>query len=63
MILIDLIEDYLVDQEDGIKKLLTWFLNLVMQLEAMDQIEAEPYERADSYNLMISAIIPYLSHR
>lgn len=48
MIPIDLIEDYLVDQEDGLKKLMTWFLNLVMQLEAMDQIEAEPYERADS---------------
>jgi putative transposase len=27
---------------------LTWFLNLVMQLEAMEQIDAEPYERADS---------------
>lgn len=48
MIPIDLIEDYIVDQQDGLKKLLTWFLNLVMQLEAMDQIEAEPYERADS---------------
>jgi putative transposase len=44
----DLIEDYLVDQEEGLKGLLTWFLNLVMQLEAMEQIEAEPYERADS---------------
>jgi len=31
-----------------LKKLLTWFLNLVMQLEAMEQIDAEPYERADS---------------
>jgi transposase-like protein len=48
MIPIDLIEDYIVDQEDGLKKLLTWFLNLVMQFEAMEQIEAEPYERADS---------------
>jgi putative transposase len=48
MIPIDLVEDYLVDQEDGLKKLLTWFLNLVMQFEAMDQIEAEPYERADT---------------
>ncbi len=28
----DLLEDYLIDQEDGLKKLLTWFLNLVMQL-------------------------------
>jgi len=48
MIPIDLIEDYLVDQEDGLKKLLTWFLNLVMQLEAIEQTDAEPYERADS---------------
>lgn len=48
MIPIDLIEDYLVDKEDGLKKLLTWFLNLVMQFEAMDQIEAAPYERADT---------------
>jgi putative transposase len=48
MIPIDLTEDYIVDQEDGLKKLLTWFLNLVMQFEAMDQIEAEPYGRADS---------------
>ena len=45
MELFDLLEDYLIDQDDGLKKLLTWFLNLVMQLEAMEQIEAEPYER------------------
>jgi transposase-like protein len=36
------------DQEDGLKKLLTWFLNLVMQLEMMQQIGAEPYERIES---------------
>ena len=36
------------DQEDGLKKLLTWFLNLVMQLEAIEQVDAEPYERAES---------------
>ncbi len=36
------------DQEDGLKKLLTWFLNLVMQFEAMEQINAEPYERVES---------------
>jgi len=48
MIPIEFLEDYLIDQEDGLKKLLTWFLNLVMQLEAMEQIDAEPYERADS---------------
>jgi transposase-like protein len=44
----EFLEDYLIDQEDGLKKLLTWFLNLVMQLEAMDQIDAEPYQRVDS---------------
>jgi putative transposase len=44
----EFLEDYLIDQEDGLKKLLTWFLNLVMQLEAMEQIDAEPYERVKS---------------
>jgi transposase-like protein len=44
----EFLEDYLYDQEDGLKKLLTWFLNLVMQLEAMEQINAEPYERVES---------------
>ncbi len=44
----EFLEDYLIDQEDGLKKLLTWFLNLVMQLEAMEQIDAEPYERVES---------------
>lgn len=48
MIPIDILEDYLVDQDDGLKKLLTWFLNLVMQLEAMQQAGAEPYQRAES---------------
>jgi transposase-like protein len=48
MIPIKLLEDYLIDQEDGLKKLLTWFLNLVMQLEAMQQADAEPYQRVDS---------------
>lgn len=32
MIFIGLLEDYLVDQEDDIKKVLTWFLNLIMHL-------------------------------
>ena len=48
MIPIEMLEDYLVDQEEGLKRLMTWFLNLVMQLEAMEQIDAEPYERTDS---------------
>jgi transposase-like protein len=48
MIPIQLLEDYLIDQKDGLKQLLTWFLNLVMQLEALQQVGAEPYERAES---------------
>jgi putative transposase len=48
MIPISLLEDYLIDQEEGLKKLLTWFLDLVMQLEAVQQAEAEPYERVKS---------------
>jgi putative transposase len=47
MDIFELMEDYLIDQEDGMKKLLTWFLNLVMQLEAIQQSCAEPYERND----------------
>ena len=62
MIPIKLLEDYLVDvpieigtlspkvkdQEEGLKGLMSWSLNLVMQLEAMEQIDAELYERTDS---------------
>ncbi len=44
MIPIELLEDYLIDQEDGLKKLLTWSLNLVMQLKAIQQADAEPYQ-------------------
>jgi hypothetical protein len=38
----DLIDDYLIDRNDGMKKLLTWFLNQVMQQEALNQIKARP---------------------
>ncbi|MEM0499172.1 MAG: IS256 family transposase [Methanothrix sp.] len=48
MIPVDLLEDYLIDQEEGLKKLLTYFLNLVMQLEAIQQSGAEPYQRTES---------------
>lgn len=42
------IKDYLVDQEDGIRHLITWFLNLVMEEEALLQSGAKRYERTDS---------------
>jgi hypothetical protein len=36
--LFSFITDYLVDKEDGIRQLLTWFLNLVMEEEALLQL-------------------------
>lgn len=48
MEIFELLEDYLIDQDDGLKKLLTWFFNLVMQLEAIQQSGAEPYERNEA---------------
>ena len=45
MDLLSLILYYLVDQEDGLKQLLTFFLNSVMQEEAHQQAGAYPYER------------------
>jgi len=45
MNLLSLILYYLVDQEEGLKQLLTVFLNSVMQVEAHQQAGAYPYER------------------
>ncbi len=47
MILTELLQDHLIDQEIGLKELLTLFLNLVMQLEALQQAGAAPYQRID----------------
>jgi len=41
----ELIEDYLVDRNEGMKNVITWFLNQVMQQESLNQIKAQPYER------------------
>ena len=43
-----LIEDYLSDNENGMKTLITWFLNQVMLLEAFQQAGTEQYERTDA---------------
>jgi len=56
MISNDLLKDYLIDQEDGLKNLLTWFLNQVMQFEAMEQIDAEPYQRVILGHVAIKAL-------
>ena len=45
--LFSLIKDYLVDKEDGIRQLITWFLNIVME-QTLLQSGAQRYERTDS---------------
>jgi putative transposase len=42
------IEDYLSDQENGMKTLITWFLNQAMLQEALQQAGATPYERTNA---------------
>jgi len=42
------IEDYLCDQENGMKTLITWFLNQVMLQEALQQAGAAHYERTNT---------------
>jgi len=41
----DLAADYLVDKKEGMRHLTETLLNEVMQLEALRQIQAQPYER------------------
>jgi transposase-like protein len=41
----DLIQDYLGDKDEGLKSLITFFLNLVMQYESEQQAGAKRYER------------------
>ncbi len=43
-----LIEDYLSDQENGMKNLITGFLNQVMLAEALQQAGAAQYKRTDA---------------
>ena len=46
--LFSLIKDYLADKEDGIRQQITWFLNVVMEEEALLQAGVQRYERTDS---------------
>ena len=43
----ELIKSYLLDHKEGKKELIEWFLNNVMDEEALQQIEAESYERSE----------------
>ena len=51
MELFDLVRDYITDQEEAIKKLITIFLNLVMELELEQQVGATAYERTENRRL------------
>jgi len=46
MDLLDLVEKYFDDQDSGLKALLTFFLNLVMEHEAEQQVGAARYQRS-----------------
>lgn len=48
MSIMDFVKDYVVDQDEGMKAFITFFLNLVMQYEAEQQSCAGRYERTDS---------------
>jgi len=43
----EIISNFLMDNKDGKKKLVEWFLNTVMEEEARMQISADPYERTE----------------
>lgn len=45
-----LVLDYLNDNEDAMKKMITWFFNEVMDKEAEIQVGALPYERTEARN-------------
>lgn len=44
----DLVADYLIDNQEGMKKVITWFLNKVMEEEALEQSGAYRYQRTES---------------
>lgn len=48
MIPLPILEDYLADQFEGMRNFITWFLNLVMQLEALKQAGADLHERTET---------------
>lgn len=48
MDILDFAREYLTDQNDGMKKLITLFLNLVMEYELEQQTGSSRYERTDN---------------
>ena len=48
MYLLDFVRDYLTDQDEAMKKLITLFLNLVMEYELEQQTGTSRYERSQN---------------
>ncbi len=48
MDLLDFVQEYLADQDEAMKKLITFFLNLVMEFELEQQTGTSRYERSES---------------
>jgi len=56
---LDFIEDYLYDNQEGLRNLLIWFLNYVMLEEATQQYCSEPYERSDTRTAHLNGFKPH----
>lgn len=48
MDMLDLIEEFLVDKDEAMRKLLTFFMNLVLEFEAEQQTGVSRYQRSES---------------
>ncbi len=49
MIPLSVIKDYRTDQSGRMRNLMTWFLNLVMQLKTLQQAGADRHERTETW--------------
>ena len=51
----ELIKLFMEDRIEGKKEFITWFLNNVMDEEAIEQLKAERYERTDEIQKRLEA--------
>lgn len=63
MELFDLQEDFIIDQDDGLRKLLIWFYNLVMQSEAKSSITLSPRTVIGTYSSTLGSPINFFKRR
>lgn len=58
----DFIQDYLINKDEGLKALFTFFLNLVMQYEAEQQAVAGRYQRTEPRKSTTNGSKPRVLH-